>query len=228
MNKKRLVLISIFLIVVIFILFFLIHYKIRKNGNTINKSTEDITNYILNISSYEAQLEITVESNKTTNQYQVKQFYSKPNRMKQIVEEPSNLKNLTITYDGTNMKIENTQLSLSKIYEQYEYINQNTLWLSSFIDNYNEESKVKELENEIIIENDKMFNVYNVKQILYIDKKIALPTKLEIFDNNKNKKVYIKYKEIKFNQIKQNDIIAFHIQKTKWKKWLLKWKLLTK
>ena len=162
MNKNKKIILCAFIILIIFVLFISFYYKKIKNGNNISKSTDDIVNYILNISSYEANLEVIVESNKTKNQYKLNQLYSKPNIMKQIIQEPNNLENLTILYDGTNMRIENTSLGLSKIYEQYEYISQNSLWLSSLIDNFNEKSKITETENEIIIQNN---NIYVLLQV---------------------------------------------------------------
>ena len=213
MNKTKIFIILILIILIILTLFFLIYYKTGKNGNNINKSTEDIVRNILNISSYEAEMEVFVESNKITNRYKIQQLYTKPNIIKQIVKEPSNIENLTITYDGKNMKIENTRLGLSKIYNEYEYISQNILWLSSFIDNYNKNSKVIETEEDIQIENNSIFINYNIKQVLYINKKTSLPIKLEIYDNNKNKKIYIKYNEIKLNSTKEDEIIAFKLKK---------------
>lgn len=214
MKKKSKLVIILFIILIISFTFVFLYYKSGKNVNNINKSTDDIVKNILNISSYEAELEVTIESNKNTNKYKIKQAYAKPNIVKQIVQEPSNIENLTIIYDGKNMKIENTKLSLSKIYENYEYISQNTLWLSSFIDNYNDNSKIKETENEVIIENKNNLNNYQNKQILYISKKTGVPTKLEVYDNNKNARIYIKYNEIKINKIKQNEIVAFKYRKT--------------
>ena len=199
MNKKRIIIISGLSISIIFILFFSINYKTQKFGNNISKTTDDIVDNILNLSSYEASLDVTVESNKTTNKYKIKQIYSKPNIIKQIIEEPNNLENLTILYDGKDMKLENTKLSLSKIYEEYEYISQNTLWLSSFIDNYSNDSKITETDSKIIIENENIYNNYNIRQELYIDKHSGLPSELKIYDNNKNAKIYIKYNEIKLN-----------------------------
>lgn len=213
MKKKSKLIIILFIILIIIFTFVFFYYKSGKNVNNINKSTDDIVKNILNISSYEAEIEVTIESNKNTNKYRIKQSYVKPNIVKQIIKEPSNIENLTISYNGKNMKIENTKLSLSKIYENYEYISQNTLWLSSFIDNYNDNSKIKETENEVIIENNNNFNNYQNKQILYISKKTGTPTKLEVYDNNKNAKIYIKYNEIKINQIKQNEIVAFKYKK---------------
>lgn len=214
MNKKMLIIICGLLISIILILFFSFHYKIGNIGNNISKSTDDIVRYILNINSYEAKISVTIESNKTINKYELKQLYSKPNLIKQTVEIPNNLSNLTLIYDGKSMKVENTQLSLTKIYEDYKYISQNTLWLSTFIDNYNDKSKIKDVGNEILIENDNKYNEYNIKQVLYINKKTVLPTKLIIYDNNQNTKIYIEYNEIQLNKVKQNEIIAFRLEKT--------------
>ena len=215
MNKNRKLIILGLTVLIILILFAFIYYKTQKNVNNINKSTNEIARYILNISSYEADLEVKIESNKNTNKYKMKQLYSKPNIIKQIIKEPQNLENLTIIYDGNNMRLENTNLSLSKIYKDYEYISQNTLWLSTFIDNFNDKSKIYDKENEVIIENNTIYNNYNVKQILYVDKNKCIPTKLEILDNNKNVKIYIKYNEIRLNKLKKNDIIAFKLNNKK-------------
>ena len=215
MNKKRRLIICGLGVLIILNLFALIYYKTQKNVNNINKSTNEIARYILNISSYEANLEVTIESNKTTNKYKIKQLYSKPNIIKQTIESPQNLDNLTMTYDGKNMKVENTNLSLSKIYQDYKYISENTLWLSTFIDNYNDNSKIYEKEETVIIENNVTYNFYNVKEALYIDKKTGKPIELKIFDNSNNNRIYIKYNEIKINQTKQNEIVAFKIKEIK-------------
>ena len=120
-----------------------------------------------------------------------------------------------MTYDGKNMKVENTNLSLSKIYQDYKYISENTLWLSTFIDNYNDNSKIYEKEGKVIIESNVAYNFYNVKEVLYIDKKKGKPIELKIFDNSNNNRIYIKYNEIKINQTKQNEIVAFKIKEHK-------------
>ena len=207
MKNKKMLLIVVVSFIIFLILFFIIYYKTKNNGNTINKLTNNLEEYILNISSYEAELEVTVESNKTTNKYKLKQLYCKPNLIKQTVIEPSNIKNLSMIYDGRNMKLENTNLSLSKIYENYTCINENILWLNSFIENYNNNSKIFKKEKDIIVENNNRYNNYNVKQILYIDKNKKVPVKMEIYDNNKNTKIYIKYNEITLNKTSKNEIL---------------------
>ena len=71
-NKRILICIVIVIFVVLIFLIFFIknHYKIFETGNNMsNKSIEEIEKYILNISSYEAKVSVTVESNKNTNKY---------------------------------------------------------------------------------------------------------------------------------------------------------------
>lgn len=206
MNKK----LKVFLLILIsiLILFFLIQfvYKSIQTGNNISKSSNDLIEDILNISSYEAELEVTVNSNKTTNKYILHQYYIAPNLSKQIVKEPSNLEGLEIIYDGNKLEIKNTNLGLSKIYENYTYLNGNILWLNFFIENCNiNKYKTEETENEIIL-NSKI-NKYNGN--LYINKKTNLPTKIEILDNSNQSKIYIEYKEIKLNNIHQDNILAY-------------------
>lgn len=145
----------------------------KSGNNTINKSEEDIVDYILNINSYKAKLEIEVETNKNKNKYVVTQNLEKNNISRQEVLEPSNIAGVITEYDGTNLKIINNQLDLSTTFENYSYIVENKLWLNSFIEDYKKynNSKVTSKENEIILEvKDEEGNKYNIYKKLYIDK----------------------------------------------------------
>ena len=72
--KKIITILTISLIIFILIFFMQIAYKSIKVGNNITKSSNDLIEYILNISSYEAKIEVTINSNKTTNKYVVEQL----------------------------------------------------------------------------------------------------------------------------------------------------------
>lgn len=214
MIKNKKVFLVFVILVVSLILFFLIQFVYKKiiSGNNIIKSDGDLIEYILNISSYEAKLEVTVYSNKTTNKYVIEQYYLKPNYSKQIVREPKNLENLEIIYNGNNLEIKNTNLGLSKIYQNYDYLNDNLLWLNFFIENCKEDYKVEQSnEEEIILYSN--FKGYKLK--LYISKKTKLPTKIEVLDNNNQSKIYIEYKEIKLNNVQENNIFAYLIKDIK-------------
>lgn len=212
---KKVVLLLVVLIAIIILSVFFIkkYYKTTNLGNTIlNKTTEGITEYILNINSYDAQVEITVNSNKNTNKYIVRQQFASPNIAKQVVQEPSNIKDLTTMFDGTNLKIENTKLNLTILYENYNYITENHLFLNYFIADYqnSSESKVSEKDNTIIMQTKA--NSENTKNTvykkLYVDKNSGKPIKMEVQDINQKTQVYILYNEIKINSTKKEEILA--------------------
>ena len=207
MNKKIKMFFIFLLIFCILIFFIQKTYKTVRTGNNISKSTDDLVEYILNISSYEATLEVTIHSNKTVNKYVIEQYFLQPSYAKQIVKEPENIENLEILYNGKNLEIRNSNLGLSKIYENYKYLNENILWLNFFIENYKNEYNIEENNEEIILTSN--ISKYNYNEKLYISKKSSLPTKIEIIDNSNNNKIYIEYKEIKLNNIRENNIFAF-------------------
>ncbi len=213
MKKGKIIIITLFFILLGLILFFIFNKntaKVFKNGNT--KTSQEIVDYILNISSYDVNVTVEVDSNKNHNKYILKQQYVEPNISQQEVIEPSNIAGIKITNDGTNLKLENTSLSLSTIFENYNYLGDNCLDLISFIEDYknNEQSTFIEEEKQIIMKtqsgND---NKYIKNKTLYIDKETYKPTKLEIKDNNQKTTVYILYNEVEINSTKKEDIVAF-------------------
>ena len=218
MGKRKmfiffLILFLMFIIVLIFL--FQKTYKNNNFGNNINnKNSEEIKNYILSISSYEAQIEVEVKSNKNYNKYIMNQKYAEPNIYKQEILEPSNIKNLIITYDGKNLKIENSKINLNELYENYNCITENFLYITSFVENYKKDNNSICIEenNQIIMEaNNNINNKYATYKKLYINKEDGKPIKMEILDINKNIIVNIKYNEIKINNVKTEDVLAFKL-----------------
>ena len=139
--KKNKVIFFIIIIILILVIFLLIfsknNYKNLKTGNNItNKSKEEIEQYILNISSYEAKVFVTIESNKNTNSYVLIQKYIAPNKSSQTVLEPAHIEGLQLHYNGSSLTITNTRLNLSKVYENYNYLSNNYLCLATFIEDY--------------------------------------------------------------------------------------------
>ena len=183
-----------------------------KIGN--NSSSQEIVDYILNISSYETQIEVEVKSNKNSNKYKMKQTYIDNQNSTQEVLEPSNIQGVKIIKENNTLKIENTQLSLTKIIENYQEITQNNLDLANFIENYksNTNSKFKEENNQIIMETTaKIENNYQKYEKLYISKENGKPTKMEIKDTNQNTIIYIIYNEININKVANKKIYAFKL-----------------
>ena len=217
-TKRNLIIVFLVLISICVIFIFLSknYYKVIKFGNnTTIKTLNDVEGYILNISSYSAQIEVTTNSNKNTNKYLINQKYTAPNLSKQEVVEPSNIKGLTTTYDGTNLQIANSKININALYENYTYIADNALWLNTFISDYSktQNKSIKEQDGEYVIEVKVDKNKYITYKTLYIDKNTSKPTKMLILDENKKSTICIIYKEIKINETKDEEVLAFRLNK---------------
>lgn len=205
MNKRLIFGILVFLLILIIVFIFVkTEYKQAYLGNNISEID------ILNISSYEATVEVEVISNKNTNKYIMKQKYKQNNIFKQEILEPSSLKGLTIISDGNSVTVENKLLDLKTVYENLGG-NISNLNLVSFSHNYKngndneyeENEKEKILKTKIINSNNK----YQIYQNLYCSKDTGMPTKMEILDINKKVTVYILYNEINVNRLDEDDLV---------------------
>lgn len=198
---KKIILIFLLMIIIIGTIIFSVFNKntskVLKSGN--NMSSQEIVDYILNISSYKANVTVSINSNKNSNKYILNQEYISPNTNKQEVLEPSNIAGVKIVRDENGLTLENTRLDLSSIYENYDYIADNCLDLSSFIKDYSEgdKSSCEEKEKQIIMKTQsKSDNNYTKNKTLYIDKETLKPERLEIKDNNQKTTVNILYNEV--------------------------------
>ena len=196
-SKKIIAIIIAIVIIIIAIIsiFFLVRMSKKiKIGN--NKTSQEIVENMLTINQYETEIEVEIESNKNRNKYKIKQQYNKSDFNYQEIIEPSNISGVKIIREGNKLKIENSKLELSTIFENYEYLSENILDLSCFIENYknNEKSAWKEEENKRIMITKKN----NIEKILEIDKQNSKPIKMKIKDNNRNTNVYILYSKVDY------------------------------
>lgn len=203
MKKKYWFILLIILILILGgVFFYKNNVKNSKIGN--NKNSQEIVDNFLNLSSYEVQVTVNVTSNKNSNKYILKQTFNSPNISTQEVIEPSNIAGVRIENNGTNVKIENTNLKLSTLLENYNYLGNNCLDLSSFIEDYkkNEDSIFEENDEEVILKtNSNADNNYIQEKTLHISKQTFNPTQMEIKDNKQNTTIYILYNEVKLNSI---------------------------
>lgn len=187
---------SAFFVLIIIIIFAKNNYKFSKNGNNIsNQNNDKICDNILNISSYKATLEVTIKSNKNTNKYILKQTHNL-NEETQEVLEPESVKGTKTTYNSGKITIQSNKLNITKSYKDGKNLENNDLWLSTFINEY------KNSKKEVIDENkEKIIKIKNEKRQkeLYIDKKTQKPAKLIIYNNNQKEEINIIYNEIEIN-----------------------------
>ena len=199
MKKRNIIVLIIIVLFIVGIVIFLSFFNKKtdkkfKIGN--NTTSQEIVDYILNISSYEAKVEVEVNSNKNKNKYLINQQYIEPDTEIQEILEPSNIAGVKFIRNGQQLKIENTNLNLSSIFENYEYMGNNNLDLSCFIKNYNSDEDANwEEEKDIII----MTTKKEEEKSLWVDKTTGKPIKLEIKGKNEKTKVYILYNEVSIN-----------------------------
>lgn len=213
---KIIVVIMTVLMVAIIIYFFSknTNKNLKIGNNLSNKTNQKIEEYILNISSYEAEIEIEIESNKNKTKYKMQQSYVSPNIEKQTIMEPENISGLETIYDGSKLTINNTKLNLSTVYQNYQYITENFLWLNSFIEDYKKSNNKKIYEEgnmlvmDVVLEGS---NPYVYSKKLFIDKSTSEIEKMIVQDKNQKKIVYILYNEIKINSLIKEEILAFKL-----------------
>lgn len=200
MKNKKILILAIILVIIIMIVIFIFFKnntaKSFKIGN--NTSSQEIVDHILNIKSYETVVDVETKSNKNENKYVIKQSYNGEDENLQEILEPSNIEGVKIVRSGKTLKLENTNLKLTSIFENYDYLSQNCLDLSSFIDEYKNDanSKWEEKNGEIIMKTNLS---KNMKKELYISKENGKPLKMNIEDTNKKTAIYILYREVNVN-----------------------------
>ena len=202
---KKKIFITIIFFAIFFLIFYLIfNYKSLKNGNNNIriKNEEDVNDYILNISNYEAKIEVIVKSNKNENKYIINQKCMNNYSYQEM--EYENNKKIIIEHKDNKVIIRNTSLKLEKIYESWEFLIENNLFLTTFVENFKETDEKEILVNEnYYVVNLKLKNISDKNvayKSLYINKNNGKIEKLEIYDINKNRTIYILYKEITINE----------------------------
>lgn len=197
MKSKKLLLIFVLICITIFFIFY---YNFFILGNNINRSQDEIVDNIINkTNEYEANIDVKVISNKNENYYKMYQIVNDEKSI-QIVDEPENIKGLEIENISNKLIIRNTKLNMEKIYDQYEFLLNNSLFLNVFIEDYKKNtSKIYEENDELIFEVklDSSKSTYIKYKELHVDKISGVPRQLIIKDNTKKTCISIIYNDIK-------------------------------
>ena len=164
MKNKKIIFVFLFIFIIILLtIFFIFYYKNGKNGNTIiNQSEEKILDTILTMTSYQAKLDISIETNKNKTKYVVSQSMKNGISTQEIIE-PENIAGVVTEYDGKNLKIRNNKLELETTFENYQYMVENRLWLDSFVQEYKTKENTK-------ITKIKIFYIMFIKNYILIKK----------------------------------------------------------
>ena len=147
------------------------------------------------MTSYTCTANITAINNKSESKYIINHTYKKPSYYKLEIVAPENLKGKTIEYYENKIVIKNQSLGdvieLPKVGNNKLY-----LFVGDFIQDYARKESVRMnfySGDLLALEIDIPENIYFSKQILYIDKKTKNPVKMEILDNEGEKKFIVEY-----------------------------------
>ena len=147
------------------------------------------------MTSYTCTANITVINNKSQSKYIINHTYKKPSYYKLEIIEPENLKGKTMEYYDNKIVIKNQKLGdvieLPKVGNNKLY-----LFVGDFIQDYSRKESVRMNfynDDQLALEIDVPENIYFSKQILYIDKKTKNPVKMEILNNEGEKKFIVNY-----------------------------------
>lgn len=196
-NFRKKVFIFVLICIIVFPLFY---YIFSSFGNNKNRNQNEIVDNILNnMVEYEANITVNIISNKNENTYNMDQFYS-TSSSKTVINSPENIAGMIIENENNTLKITNTKINMEKIYNDYEYVLNNNLFLSVFVDDYkNNFSEMYEQDDEIILSTKLSNNesTYIKFKELHLNKETGLPKELLMKDNTKKTQISIIYNDIK-------------------------------
>ena len=182
----------IFFVIILLLIFVFLYYNTSIFGNNIIiKDENKVANACLDsFYNYEAEIEVTVKSNKTTNVYEMKQKVDGGYSYFEVTST-GKINGLKVEFQDNTLKFTNTELNLDKIYNNYDGILKNSLFLNNFSDEYKGKNSTTYKENDKFV-----FETDSGKKKLYVSAQTLKPEKLEIKDDTKNTDICIVYKRI--------------------------------
>ena len=192
--KKR-----IFVICVLFILIVLFSYcyKFFIPGNTKSiENVNDLNEYLSKINDYSVEAKVTVNSNKNSNSYNLKQSRIEGKCVQEISDIHNSMKVIMENTKG-RVIVKNTELSLENVFNNYDDVVKNSMGLDAFIEDYESDDKKEILEKDgyyiISVKSKNSQNKYAKSKTLYFDKLNNRIEKILVKDINNNEMVVIEY-----------------------------------
>ena len=194
---KRKVFIVFSILGIIVLIFTCYNFFIVGNNKNIDNINE-FDRYISKIKNYNIEALVTVNSNKNSNTYSLKQEY-KDKKVVQNIKSQDGIELTIENYDGKTV-VKNTELTLNKVFYMYKEPFRNSLGLDEFIKDYNSDNRKELIEKgEYYIANVKsndLNNKYMKSKTLYFNKQTSQIEKMEIKDINNNSTIVIEYTKV--------------------------------
>lgn len=193
-NKWTIVILS-FLIVI-----FTIGVGCQKKQSTKEEAYKDFQKKITNMTSYICKADIEAIGNKKSQKYTFIHEYKDSQHFKLEVLKPEHLKGKIIEYKGDKIIVTNPNVDDKIIMPNVGEDSQH-LFIGDFIKNYiqGEEVEIEFKDGDLKLTTSIPGNTkYFDKQILYVNAKKNYPTKLEILDQEGNKRFEVNYSDFEY------------------------------
>lgn len=172
----------------------------QKRQSTKEEAYKNFQKKITNMSSYKCKADIEVIGNKESQKYSLIHEYTDEDHFKLKVLQPEHIKGKTIEYKGNKIIVTNPNVNDKVVMDNVGEDSQH-LFIGDFIKNYMQGEDIKiDLKNgdlkltTSIPGNTKYFD----KQILYVNSKKNYPTKLEILDQEGNRRFEVNYSNFEY------------------------------
>jgi outer membrane lipoprotein-sorting protein len=172
----------------------------QKRQSTKEEAYKNFQKKITNMSSYKCKADIEVIGNKESQKYSLIHEYTDEDHFKLKVLQPEHIKGKTIEYKDNKIIVTNPNVNDKVVMDNVGEDSQH-LFIGDFIKNYMQGEDIKiDLKNgslkltTSIPGNTKYFD----KQILYVNSKKNYPTKLEILDQEGNRRFEVNYSNFEY------------------------------
>lgn len=172
----------------------------QKRQSTKEEAYKNFQKKITKMSSYKCKADIEVIGNKESQQYSLIHEYTDEDHFKLKVLQPEHIKGKTIEYKGNKIIVTNPNVNDEVVMDNVGEDSQH-LFIGDFIKNYmqGEDTEIDLKNGDLKLTTSIPGNTkYFYKQILYINSKKNYPTKLEILDQEGNRRFEVNYSNFEY------------------------------
>jgi outer membrane lipoprotein-sorting protein len=172
----------------------------QKRQSTKEEIYKNFQKKITNMSSYKCKADIEVIGNKESQKYSLIHEYTDEDHFKLKVLQPEHIKGKTIEYKGNKIIVTNPNVNDEVVMDNVGEDSQH-LFIGDFIKNYmqGEDTEIDLKNGDLKLTTSIPGNTkYFDKQILYVNSKKNYPTKLEILDQEGNRRFEVNYSNFEY------------------------------
>lgn len=192
--KRRVFVICVLLFLIILI-FYCYKFFVPGNNKCIG-NVNDLDEYLLGICDYSVEAKVTVNSNKNSNSYFLKQSCVDGKCVQEVCDSDGGSR-LVIENFEDRVVVKNTELSLERVFDSYGEVAMNSMGLDAFIEDYECDDKREVLDRDgyyiVSVRSKNSQNKYAKSKSLFFNKQNNCVEKIVVKDINNNEMVVIEY-----------------------------------